>query len=339
MNSIHDKLIECIPTSIVAFLTSPYLAGQDASAAVQLAHSLFKLHRFTATLDILGENFNSLESCIRAVDSYKNLVDSIYKSPLSVKHSLEQISISCKTSMFSIKSPQDRNFHSSYLDDAYMRIESVVDYAASFGINITLEAEDRHWTDFHLDTYFALIQKGYRNLGTVLQSRLFRTKSDIKRFNAHTRVRLVIGIYNEPSEYAYTHKPTMKNLLIDYAAQLLEQGAYVEFATHDVQCLHNFVKEVLIPKCIPQSQFEFQFLKGVPRQKLQLSLVSGEYFKKWSAPDKNSAYIQQLSNSGALVRLYLPFGMPEVASSYCKRRLQENPNIIVYGLNNLIHRE
>ncbi len=40
---------------------------------------------------------------------------------------------------------------------------------------------------------------GYENLGTVLQSRLFRTMQDIERFQEGMRVRLVIGIYQEPN--------------------------------------------------------------------------------------------------------------------------------------------
>ncbi len=56
---------------------------------------------------------------------------------------------------------------------------------------MTLEAEDHRWTNFQLESYFALVNAGYSNLGTVLQTRLFRTEKDLDRFDQRMRVRLV----------------------------------------------------------------------------------------------------------------------------------------------------
>jgi hypothetical protein len=56
-----------------------------------------------------------------------------------------------------------------------------------------------------------------------------------------------------------------------------------------------------------------------------------------TAAAANRSHLETLAQSGTLVRLYLPFGTGEVASPYCKRRLQNNPNLLIYGLKNLLH--
>ena len=47
--------------------------------------------------------------------------------------------------------------------------------------------------------------------------------------------------------------------------------------------------------------------------------------------------LAELARSGVLVRMYLPYGKEDVAGPYCKRRLQANPNMISYGIKNLLH--
>src|SRR5262249_10273202 len=145
----------------------------------------------------------------------------------------EQLSISFKPSMFSVNPAGS--------DEAYRRIEKIVDYAKNAGIRATIESEDHNWTDFQLSTYFALVNKGYTNVGTVLQSRLLRTRKDIEKFDDKMRVRLVIGIYNELPEFAHTDKRAMKELLVQYSAELMNRGSYVEFATHDAHYIRKFV--------------------------------------------------------------------------------------------------
>ena len=75
-------------------LASPYLAGSNSAAAVQLAHQEYKNHKFTATLDMLGENSLCREDCDLAMNGYKYLIDEVHAKPLPVSHLQEQISIS-----------------------------------------------------------------------------------------------------------------------------------------------------------------------------------------------------------------------------------------------------
>jgi proline dehydrogenase len=330
------SMIDKIPVQLVLMLASPYLAGESPEEAIQLAHKLFAKDHYTSTLDILGEDMESAADCDASVEAYKNLVDLIISNPLPVQTKQEQITISFKPSMFATSPPKGNGLSDPNLDKCFERIKQVTDYAKRLGVNVTLEAEDYRWTDFHLDTYFELINQGYDNIGTVIQTRMFRTADDIKRFDSRMRTRLVIGIYNESSEIAHTNKPIMKDLVVSYARTLLEQGVYVEIATHDVDCLHKFFGNVVLKNGIARDRFETQYLHGVPRDEVQQGLISGSYFNKTNFPEASAESLNDLATNGVVVRKYLPFGEGKVAGAYCRRRLKENPNMIGYGIKNFL---
>lgn len=338
--STGRSIIDIIPLKMVLWLASPYLAGRSFSTAIDKSHELYKQSRYTGTIDILGEDCTSDADCNAFVRAYKQTIDAVAARQLPVTAEEQKLTVSFKPSMFSVIVPTDqRSDRNKLLSDAYDRMEEVVAHAKQRGVRMTLEAEDHRWTDFHLDCYFALLKAGYSNLGTVLQSRLFRTRDDLKRFDESTRVRMVIGIYNEPADIALTDKPKMKEVLVDYAAELAARGAYIEVATHDSDCVDNFIRKVAIPQRVPSNKFEMQFLLGVPRKDLQQSLASGKYFANL-AEDTSGAtmqYLADLARTGVPIRMYLPFGQDAVAAPYCKRRLKANPNMITYGIKNFLH--
>jgi proline dehydrogenase len=335
--STGPSIVDTIPLRLVLLLAAPYLAGKTQQDAIKAAHRLYKQDRFSSTIDILGEDSDTDEECDRSVKLYTDLIEAVGQERLPCSNLLEQITVSMKPSMFSTKSPVGAK--SSKLDEAYARIKKVVDCAHKSNLRVTLEAEDHRWTDFHIDSYISLVNEGYTNLGTVLQSRLFRTRNDIKRFDQRMRVRMVIGIYNEIADIAHTEKSVMKELLVEYAGELAKRGTYIELATHDSTCLDNFLLQVATTQRLPVSQFETQFLMGVPRRKLETSLRDGTYFQNFErqASGGELAYLEELQKTGIVVRLYLPFGRDSVAGPYCKRRLKANPNMIGYGIKNLLH--
>jgi len=317
------NLIDKIPVDLVLFMASPYIAGERPKEAIEMAHKLFEKYGYTSTLDILGEDMTSDADCDASVQNYIALASAIAANPLPVSSDehRKQLTISLKPSMFSTISPGQEGCEPA-LARAFARIEKITAYAKELNINVTLEAEDYRWTDFQLNTYFDLLKKGYSNLGTVLQTRLFRTEKDLSRFDADLkgkRVRLVIGIYNESQNIAHTDKEVMKGLMVKYAGMLLAKGVYVEFATHDESCVSAFINKFVAPGMISPDRFETQFLHGVPRDTLQKSLNDGTFY----------------NSNPILVRKYLPFGPGKVAGAYCRRRLKENPNMIGYGIKNL----
>ena len=329
--------VDYFPTGVVLSLAKPYLAGQSAQEALAIAHQNFTQNQFTGTLDILGEDAQNDKDCEDSVQHYINLVDSINKDPLIADSVRKQLSVSFKPSMFSTMAPGAVSATSEALDKAFDRIMRVVDYGAKHNIRMTLEAEDHRWTNFQLEAYFALINAGYTNLGTVLQTRLFRTVKDLERFDSRMRVRLVIGIYNEPAQIAHTDKNVMKRLVVQYAKELLDKGVYTEIASHDTRLIDSFYETVVIPNRVSAFNFEHQFLQGVPRAKLERELVSGLYFDKFKQSCKSEAdlqFLEQLQKDGALVRMYYPFGSARVSGAYCRRRLIENPNMIIFGIKN-----
>lgn len=339
--STKASLIDKIPLKLVLTLAAPYIAGRTSADAIHLGHKLFAQEHFTGTLDILGEDSKNIDDCLGAVNDYKDLIDAVCANPLLAGNPLDQLSVSLKPSMFCVAAPAQGGGSDPKLDDGYERIKSVVDYARQNQVRVTLEAEDHRWTDFHLESYFSLINEGYTNLGTVVQSRLFRSRSDIKRFDERMRVRMVIGIYNESAEIAHTEKPVMKDVMVELATELLHSGTYVELASHDTACIGDFIQRAVLPSRISPSKFETQFLLGVPRKKLQRQLVSGQYFADLAGKLEGSEqeHARMLSETGVRVRLYLPFGSERVSGPYCRRRLKANPNMIGYGIKNLLHIE
>jgi proline dehydrogenase len=339
-NLIAPSLVDTLPLPVVLWLAAPYLAGRSLEEAVRKAQQLFEERRFTSTIDILGEDCTVESDCDQFVEAYRRAIDSVAKNQLPARTESGRMTVSFKPSMFSTVVPTDESEEGNrQLAETYYRIKTVVDYAKQRGVRITIEAEDHHWTDFQLETYFSLLNEGYDNLGTVLQSRLFRTKTDIQRFDERCRVRLVIGIYNEPAEVAHTNKPLMKELLVDYASDLAAQGTYVELASHDTQTVRKFIERVAIPQKLSAEKFETQWLLGVPRQEEQQALASGSYFKEMAqqAPSTSLDYLSELAHTGVVVRMYLPFGKDAVAGPYCKRRLRANPHMISYGIKNFLH--
>jgi proline dehydrogenase len=329
-------IFDAIPLGLVLTLAKPYLAGQSAEAAIGIAHKIYAEQKFCGTLDILGEDAPTPEHCEGYVDAYKHLFDAVHANQVKTTNPRERLTVSMKPSMFSTMAPQPGSESEKAQEDAFDRITRVVDYALKKDIQVTLEAEDHRWTNFQLEAYFALINAGYTNLGTVLQTRLFRTEADLKRFDERMRVRLVIGIYNEPQQIAHTDKRIMKDLVVQYAGHLLEKGVYAELATHDTKCIDTFYQYVAIPQRVPSTQFEHQMLQGVPRQNIQRTLRNGEHFSELQAKaaTQDISYLQQLESTGVPVRMYLPFGTAKVSGAYCRRRLRENPNMITYGFKN-----
>jgi len=332
------SVVDCLPLKLVLLLASPYLAGVNGEEAIKIGHRVFERDHFCGTIDILGESATSVEMCETYVNMFLHLINAVLANRLPVSNEREQFTISMKPSMFSPCVPADGSTNRRQFDEALNRMARVVDYAFRHKIRVTLEAEDEQWADFQLQSYFSLINAGYNNLGTVLQSRLFRTAKDIERFDKRMRVRLVIGAYMEPAAIAYTDKAKMKELLVQYAGQLLSKGVYVELASHDAHCIESFFREIVISQKVQADRFETQFLLGVPRVKLERALLNGDFFRNligdWDPAAKE--HLRILSESGVIVRMYLPFGQDNMAGPYCKRRLKRNPNMLVYGIKNLL---
>lgn len=292
-------VISLAPTSLVKLFASPYVAGDSVGAAVDAAQKLWDERRVCSTIDLLGEELESDEEVQYSVDVYERLIDAL--------GSQDYATISLK--------PTQLGSHRG-TENCQKIIEGIVRRAEQYNIKVTLDMEDNSFTDMTLDIFRAL-NKDHPTFGTVLQSRLFRTDDDIislKGLNA--RIRICIGIYNEPKEIALQSKSEMKRKLLQQVELLFKEGHYPEIATHDEAVINEAI-DIAEKLNIKKDQYEVQMLKGVPKR----------------------AFQDELIQNGILVRLYVPFAQKwKYATAYCKRRLAANPAMAAYIFKNILQK-
>ncbi len=292
----------------------------------------------SATIDLLGEDY--LRTHAMSSEEQSSLVDRIEESVatyralvnllappagisadpfLSRKYDLlshdkrmaMRPTLSIKPSMACI-ADQDKDGNVSIRDAerkrCYDNLERIVSHADQHGVSVTIDMEDRKWTEFTVDTYLALARKYKRGIGVALQTRMLRTPEHLaillNELKDEARVRLCIGTYPE-NDVTIAMPPhdtrRMKERMLELAEKILEAGAYVEFATHDKEYLMRFFSMVGC-KGINSGQYEIQALEGV----LPLR------------------YAKRLIRKGHRFRYYEPFALDaEDAVSYCDRRAKE----------------
>jgi len=326
--------IKLMPNFFVKIFAKAYIGGNSEENVLSKAKEQYIKNKFLATLDALGEDVKSQSDINKYFDIYLSMIKKVSENDIFTNE-YERPSVSIKPSCFliSIKKP-DGSLDTDKMDwnACYETMRKICSFAKEKNVRVTIDMEDKGFTDFTLDSYFKLLDEGFDNVGTVIQSMLFRSKEDVKRFNNKSRVRLVIGIYREPATVAFTNRNDMKDQLITLSKELLDRGVFLEFGTHDEFYIKRFFNEVIIPNKIDSSRYEVQFLLGVPLGNLDKKLISGEYLSKLLDEKE-----EKFENTKVYARFYLPFADNwNNALAYSKRRLSENPNIILYGLKNLL---
>jgi proline dehydrogenase len=294
--SLKNSIINLAPTPLVKLFAGPYVAGDSIEAAIATAQKSWTDRRVCSTIDLLGEELETDEEVRYTVDVYKRLIDALGKQEYAT---------------LSLKPTQLGSHHSK--EYCQKTIEEVLIYAEKYKIPVTLDMEDHTLTDLTLEIFRAL-KREHPTFGAVLQSRLFRTDDDIKTLaGLNARIRICIGIYNEPKEVALQSKPEMKIKLLEQIEMLFKEGHYPEIGTHDEAVIRKSIN-IAERLNITKDQYEVQMLMGVPMQALQDELVQNDI----------------------KVRLYVPFAEKwNYATAYCKRRLAANPAMAVYIIKNL----
>ncbi|MEM7199534.1 MAG: proline dehydrogenase family protein [Planctomycetota bacterium] len=304
--------VRIIPSPLVRLFASPYVAGDSLQKAMDAAASAYADRGVRTTLDLLAEDIDGQETVQRNIDTYLRMADASATDP-RFDGSGTRPTLSLKLSSYTT-APLDRGGDAAGAREAVFQI---ADHAQEKGVGLTIDMEGLAWTDFTLQTLDDLHRAGYRDVGAVLQTRLHRTEADLDRLPEGCRVRLVIGIYQEPEEVATTRKAEMKQRMLEYAGVLLRRGHYVEFATHDEAVVKRFLDEVVPATGATTDRFEVQMLYGVPRTKL----------------------LAQLVQRGVTARRYIPFALSwPLAIQYLRRRLDEYPQMMFLVLRNLLLR-
>jgi proline dehydrogenase len=196
---------------------------------------------------------------------------------------------------------------------ALENVSRVVDRAAALGAFVRIDMEESQWVDATLRIYGRLREAGRDNVGTVLQSYLYRTEQDLESLlPLRPNLRLVKGAYLEPPEVAYPRKEDVDAAYLRLVERSLRDGGFTAIATHDGGAIEHAVA-LADREGIPRDRFQFQMLYGV-RPQLQLDLA----------------------HRGFDVLVATPYG-PEWYP-YLMRRLAERPANLLFFVRSLLAR-
>jgi proline dehydrogenase len=286
---------------------SRFIAGTKLEDAIRVVGEL-NAKGINATLDHLGEHTNTPEEAQQAAEDIFSTLDALGADPAArgnVSIKLTQIGLG--------------------LDEALCAetLERIVARASRNKTFVRIDMEDTPYTDKTINLYYAMREKGYDNVGLVVQSYLYRTEADVRRLLQNgTTIRLVKGAYREPADKAFPKKADvdanfdlLTKILIDAALALKstisDDGRIPPIpaiASHDERRI-AFAKSYAEKVGLPKSGLEFQMLYGI-RRDLQ----------------------EQLKKEGYPVRVYVPFGTHWYP--YFMRRLAERPANIWFFVTN-----
>ncbi len=274
-----------------------FVAGETAMQALETTAQL-NAKGAHVTLDYLGENVTSAAEAAAVRDTYLGLINEITQRSLDCNVSLKLTALGLDIDH----------------DTCRANLRAILQAAQPHDLFVRLDMEGSAYTQTTLDIFEQMfVGEGFRNVGVVLQSYLYRSANDVERMNElGARVRLCKGAYKEPPTLAYPDKADVDRNYRELARRLLCYGNYPGLATHD-SAIIDWIKQFLRDERIGRERYEFQMLYGV-RRDLQ----------------------QQLIAEGHHLRVYVPFG--EAWYPYLMRRMAERPANLLFILKALRHR-
>lgn len=304
-----------------------FVAGESIDDGIAAARELVD-NGFGVSLDYLGESVKSREEAVAAADTYVRLLgrigsDPVLREKVNVSLKLTQMGQDIRrgdgagTAQSGARWPQPARGatpeNAGDWDEEFLRsnVVRILDVAREHDIFVRFDMEGTPHTQRTLDFFRSLWDDGYRNIGVVLQSYLFRTPHDATQASLlGARVRLCKGAYREPPEYAHQPKNAVDAAFVDVMKTLVSDGVYPGIATHDPAMI-DATTAYTRKHDIPNSGWEFQMLYGV-RRDLQHSLLG----------------------QGYNVRIYVPFG--EAWYPYLMRRLAERPANVMFIMSSVL---
>ncbi|KIL42667.1 proline dehydrogenase family protein [Jeotgalibacillus soli] len=269
------------------FGASRFVAGETVSQAVD---SIKKLNSegLCVTLDYLGEFVDNEQEANETTVHYIEAVRAIGTNHLNSQLSLKLTSMGLDIS-----------------DElALENMKRILDAAVEHDVFITIDMEDYERCQRTLDI-FKQLKSEYDNIGTVIQSYLYRTEGDIERLSSFSpNLRLVKGAYKESPEVAFPEKKDVDENFKKIIKMHLLNGHYTAIATHD-DAIIQYTKDLVKEYGISNDQFEFQMLFGIRDERQR-----------------------ELHKEGYKMRVYMPFGRDWYG--YFMRRLAERPANVAF---------
>lgn len=273
-----------------------FVAGESLDQAVVVLRTLNE-KGLLANTTLLGEGVNDEAETRAVVESYKEIFDRIAAENLRVNVALKLTHLGLG------------------FDEQLARanIGELVTHAARLGNFVRLDMEESAFVDATLRVYRGLREEGHENVGTVLQSYLYRTPGDLEALlDLSPNLRFVKGAYLEPPDLAYPEKSDVDAAYAKLVERSLSAGGFTAIATHDTALIAHAIAYAKA-NGIGRERFQFQMLYGV-RGKLQLDLVAKGYD----------------------VLVATPYG-PDWYR-YLMRRLAERPANVLFIAKNMIRR-
>ena len=294
-----------MPKWFVGWVSKRYVAGPDLDGAVKVMKRL-QSEGACFTIDVLGEEISSMQEAEYFLSEYVNVISAISDNKLDAN-------LSIKPTAFGLLIDKKA---------AMKNIEKLVSLANEHDMFVRLDMEDHRVTSDTIQVVIDLHEKGFTNVGTVLQGRLFRTIDDINKLEkvlaTKADYRICKGIYLESESISHTKNSKIVEATNSCIDRMLDAGAYTAIASHDIPVIEhalsslkarNMGPNIADPRSNASPQrhhkgpgYEFQMLLG----------VRGPMRRK-------------LSKQGHRPRVYIPYG--EKWYEYSIRRLQENPTI------------
>ena len=246
---------------------------------------------------LLGEGVRDADAATAVAEEYVDIVERLARESLPTN-------VALKLTHLGLELDEDL---------AFGNVARVVDAAARRGSFVRIDMEQSAFVDATLRTYRRLRESGRDNVGTVLQSYLYRSEDDLRSLvELRPNLRIVKGAYLEPPELAYPRKSDVDAAYVRMAATAMRAGAYTAVATHDDRIIEGALA-FAARNGLERDRFEVQLLYGV-RPQLQLALAQ----------------------RGFTVRVATPFG-PEWYP-YLMRRLAERPANLLFFARSLFRR-
>ncbi len=271
-----------------------FVAGETLEEAVAVLRGLNQQGLLTNTT-LLGEAVHDEATVREVVESYVVILDRIARESL-------QTNVALKLSQLGLDIGEDA---------AFANVSRLAARAREHGNVIRIDMEESARVDATLRIYRRLRAEGFDNVGTVLQSYLYRTPKDLDDLlPLRPNLRLVKGAYLEPPDVAFPRKADVDAAYLRLAERMLLDGGFAAIATHDERIIAH-VQAFAAKRGMRAERLEFQMLYGV-RPQLQLALV----------------------RQGHRVRIATPYG-PEWYF-YLMRRLAERPANVLFLARNLL---
>lgn len=282
--------------NVARLVARRFVAGESMNDAIKATRGLNE-RGLLASLDYLGESVHNAADTQEVVATYKALLERIASEKL-------QAGVSLKLTHLGLDISEELCVNN---------LRTILQVAQPHNIPVTIDMESSDYTERTLRVYRTMHEDyGFENVGTVIQSYLYRSEADMAALGAEgAHIRLCKGAYLEPPTVAFPEKADVDANYIKLMEQYLAAPApaYLCIATHDEAMIS--AAERLVREPSAAGRYEFQMLYGI-----------------------RSSRQDELAAAGYPVRIYVPFG--EAWYPYFMRRLAERPANLEFFIKGLL---